>query len=221
MLELFQLRRCQEDLSPSPDHPGCIYGEMSMCLRPCQQVVTPEEYATEAGRVAEFLRTGGKAALQAAQGSRDLLSAEMEFEAAARQHRRAERIAEVLKSRDDLAQEIERQNGIAITPGHGPGCVLLWPLVAGWWRPPASFSIAAAQSESMDSRLRELIAGVTPVAGSAAERHEHLALLARWYYSSWRDGAWIAFESLARFPYRRVVSAISRTVHQTSPAASE
>src|ERR1035437_8650735 len=38
-LDLFQMRRCQEDLVPSPAHPGCIYGEMSMCLRPCQQVV--------------------------------------------------------------------------------------------------------------------------------------------------------------------------------------
>ena len=38
-LDLFQMRRCQEDLVPSPSHPGCIYGEMGMCLRPCQQVV--------------------------------------------------------------------------------------------------------------------------------------------------------------------------------------
>jgi excinuclease ABC subunit C len=27
-LDLFQMRRCQEDLVPSPAHPGCIYGEM-------------------------------------------------------------------------------------------------------------------------------------------------------------------------------------------------
>ena len=29
-LDLFQMRRCQEDLVPSPAHPGCIYGEMGM-----------------------------------------------------------------------------------------------------------------------------------------------------------------------------------------------
>jgi len=28
-LDLFQLRRCQEDLAPSPAHPGCMYGEMA------------------------------------------------------------------------------------------------------------------------------------------------------------------------------------------------
>jgi len=31
-LDLFQLRRCQENLEPSPEHPGCIYGEMGRCL---------------------------------------------------------------------------------------------------------------------------------------------------------------------------------------------
>ena len=43
LLDLFQLRRCQEDLAPRPEHPGCIYGEMNMCLRPCQQVVGVED----------------------------------------------------------------------------------------------------------------------------------------------------------------------------------
>ena len=41
-LDLFQVRRCQEDLQPSPDHPGCIYGEMAQCLRPCQAAVTQD-----------------------------------------------------------------------------------------------------------------------------------------------------------------------------------
>src|SRR5712692_10335630 len=58
-LDLFQMRRCQEDLTPSPAHPGCIYGEMGMCLRPCQQVVSAEEYHREVDRVVDFLRTDG------------------------------------------------------------------------------------------------------------------------------------------------------------------
>src|SRR5947209_6547307 len=31
VLDLFQVRRCQEDLEPRADHPGCIYGEMNLC----------------------------------------------------------------------------------------------------------------------------------------------------------------------------------------------
>ena len=34
---------------PRPTHPGCIYGEMGMCLRPCQQVVGAAEYGHEVG----------------------------------------------------------------------------------------------------------------------------------------------------------------------------
>ena len=220
MLDLFQLRRCQEDLVPSPDHPGCIYGEMNMCLRPCQEVVGVAEYATESARVAEFLHTGGRTALHAAQAARERLSEEMEFEAAARQHKRVERIEEVLKSRDDLARDVDGQNGVAVTPDRQPDSVLLWFLMAGWWRAPLHFSVAAGHSVSMDQRLRELTAGITQERGSVMERQEHLALLARWFYSTWRDGVWIGFDSLARIPYRRVVSAISRTVHENLPAAS-
>ncbi len=54
-LDLFQMRRCQENLEPSPQHPGCIYGEMNRCLRPCQEVVTRDEYLSETKRVEEFL----------------------------------------------------------------------------------------------------------------------------------------------------------------------
>jgi hypothetical protein len=53
---------------------------------------------------------------------------------------------------------------------------------------------------------------------SRQERQEHLALLARWHYSSWRDGEWIQFESPEQAPYRKIVRAISRvhSVAQTS-----
>src|ERR1700727_16757 len=29
LLDLFQIRRCEENLTPTPEHPGCIYGEMA------------------------------------------------------------------------------------------------------------------------------------------------------------------------------------------------
>src|ERR1700752_4339969 len=81
-LDLFQMRRCQEDLAPSPHHPGCIYGEMAMCLRPCQEVVGPAEYGHEVTRVVDFLRTDGQSLLTAIAHSRDRLSEEMMFEEA-------------------------------------------------------------------------------------------------------------------------------------------
>ena len=92
MLDLFQIRRCEENLTPSAEHPGCIYGEMSKCLRPCQEVVSMDEYRSEAGRVEQFLRTSGGSLLETAEAARDRASAEMQFEAAERLHLRVEKI---------------------------------------------------------------------------------------------------------------------------------
>ena len=106
-LDLFQLRRCQENLEPSPSHPGCIYGEMGRCLRPCQQAVGAEEYRSEAMRVAEFLRTSGRSLISSASGERERLSADTDFEAAARAHQRVQKIEEVMGWRDEMARDID------------------------------------------------------------------------------------------------------------------
>ncbi len=211
-LDLFQIRRCQEDLVPSLDHPGCIYGEMAMCLRPCQQAVGPEEYARETGRAAEFLRTGGRSLLDAIAHSRDRLSEEMDFEEAARQHKRYEKVQETLKSRDELAAEVDRLNGVAITRSQAPDAVELWFVRGGVWHGGRRFGFEAPGGKmvSLDSRLRDLFAATEPRKATARERQEYLALLSRWFYSSWRGGEWLSFDSFPDIPYRKLVNAISR-----------
>ena len=83
VLDLFQIRRCEENLEPAPEHPGCMYGEMNRCLRPCQQAVSAQEYAGEVTRVEQFLRTHGDSLIESAEAARDRASKEMQFEAAA------------------------------------------------------------------------------------------------------------------------------------------
>ena len=207
-LDLFQVRRCQEDLEPSPNHPGCIYGEMNMCLRPCQQVVSAEEYRSEANRLADFLATNGTTMLSGIAAARDRLSEEMQFEEAARQHKRFEQVSQVLSGRDDLVASIDQLHGVAVLPSLAADSVRLFFLWQGCWQPAQDFALTS--HVSMDTRLRELAAGLQPVAASRAERQEHLALLARWFYSSWRDGEWIGFPSPAQAAYRKLVRAISR-----------
>ena len=208
MLDLFQVRRCQEDLDPRPDHPGCIYGEMNRCLRPCQQVVSAEEYASEVLRLSEFLADGGSSMLSTIGAARERLSEEMDVEQAARQHKRFEQVNQVLAMRDDLVTSIDRLCGIAVMPSTQPDSARLFFLWQGCWQPAQEFPLTS--HVSLDQRLREVIAGFTPSAVSRQERQEHLALLARWFYSTWRDGEWIGFENLAKIPYRKLVRAISR-----------
>jgi excinuclease UvrABC nuclease subunit len=211
-LDLFQIRRCQEDLVPSPDHPGCMYGEMGMCLRPCQQVVGPAEYSAEVDRVAEFLRSGGTSLVDSLARSRERLSEEMNFEEAARQHKRFEKVQEVLKLRDELVHEVDRCHGLAITRSIAPNAVEIWPVKGGEWTAPLRFVFEAQEGKpvSMDKQLRELLSAVTGKKLTVREREEYLALLSRWYYSSWRDGEWLGFETYDEIPYRKLVHAISR-----------
>jgi hypothetical protein len=218
-LNLFQIRRCQEELAPSIAHPGCIYGEMAMCLRPCQQVVGAEEYASEVRRVSEFLSSGGLTLLQVAKAARERLSEEMNFEEAARQHKRVERIEQVLSLRDELATDIDRLCGFAVAPAIEPGSVNMWPFSRGVWQPPIGFCVAQTNvSISLDQRLRSMVAQLCPPEPDTRERQEHLAILARWYYSSWRDGEWIPFESFQKLPYRRLVNSVSRVSHKGKAA---
>lgn len=210
-LDLFQIRRCFEDLDPSPEHPGCIYGEMAMCLRPCQSAVGDAEYASEVARVTAFLTTDGRSTLHQATAARDLLSEEMQFEDAARQHKRVERIEEVIKLRDELVCDIDRLYGIAITACTQPDHVLLWFVAAGAWQAPVALATGAGDgSVSLDRRLKELAGSQVTIVPERRERQEHLAILSRWYHSSWRDGEWIGCEAFDRLPYRRLVNAISR-----------
>jgi excinuclease ABC subunit C len=213
VLDLFQVRRCPEDLVPSPDHPGCIYGEMMKCLRPCQDAVTREEYASEASRLVHFLETGGASLLDSARAARDRFSQELDFEEAQRQHQRYQRIEQVLRLRDELAADASRLSGVAAAPSPEPGCVELRFLLNGVWAPAVEFRVAADASGEMiplDRRLRELVEAQHPPKVTVRERAEHLALLARWYYSSWRDGQWIAFDGPATLPYRKLVRAVSK-----------
>ncbi len=218
-LDLFQMRRCQEDLVPSPEHPGCIYGEMGMCLRPCQQVVGRDEYLHETARAAEFLKSGGRSLLDVIGSTRDRYSEEMIFEEAARQHKRYEKVQEVLKLRDELARDIDRMHGVAITFSAAPNAVELWIVRGGHWQEPRrlSFEIQEGKPVSLDGKLREIFGRLPMRRLGTRERQEYLALLARWYYSSWRDGEWLAIESFENLPYRKLVHAVSRVARRDIP----
>ena len=220
-LDLFQIRRCEEDLSPSPSHPGCIYGEMNLCLRPCQQAVSREEYLSEVERAVEFLRTQGRSLREVLSAARERLSQELNFEEAARQHRRIEKVEQTLRLRDELAADVERVCGVAVTASTAPASVELWFLLRGAWQATRRLDCRpeAASGLSMDRRLRDLAASVSDRAIASRIREEHLCLLARWYYSSWRDGEWIGFETPDEIPYRRLVRAISRVLAGRSTAA--
>ena len=211
-LDLFLMRRCREEIAPDPAHPGCIYGEMNMCLRPCQAAASQEHYGTEAGRVVQFLSTRGESLMKQFEGERDQASAGLEFEQAARIHKRMEKAREALAQNEDLARDLDRLHGVMVQRSVAPDAVELWCLHQGYLQSPRRLSLAVEEGRpvSLDQKLREMLAGVRSKRRSPRDRAEQLALLVRWQASSWKQGELLLFEDWAQAPYRKLVRAISR-----------
>jgi excinuclease ABC subunit C len=209
VLDLFQVRRCEDNLAPSPEHPGCIYGEMDKCLRPCQAAVSRDEYAHEAARFEQFLRTSGQSLAEPIEAARDRASGSMQFEEAENLHQRAEKIREAAAQAGDLARPLDQLAGVAVAASTVTQAVELLFFIGGRWQSPRRFLLADTvdAGQSLDRRLREMIAGI---ACNGSPNLEHLAILSRWYGSTWRDGEWVGFESPEKIPYRRIVNSIAR-----------
>jgi hypothetical protein len=92
----------------------------------------------------------------------------------------------------------------------------LWFVIQGAWQPPRriTFEVVEGKPVSLDQKLREAVSTLAPMAQTMRDRQEYLAILARWYYSSWRDGEWFGFDSLGNLPYRKLVHAISRVAQK-------
>lgn len=220
VLSLHQLRRCTERLEPSFDHPGCIYGEMNQCLRPCQGAVSPQEYMAEAGRISEFLVTAGRSTVNRLSAARDRAAADLDFEQAAQAHKRLEKAQAALAARDIVVTEVSKLNGVALTRAHSLEGVNMWPLFAGYWQTPIQLYLPACQAKetaSLDAVIRERLQAALEFSTATGSRMEQIALFSRWYYSSWRDGSWFAFETLAQLNYRRLVKAISNLAKPAAP----
>lgn len=211
MLDFFPVRRCEEDLAPHPDHAGCIYGEMNQCLRPCQLVVGPEEYATEVKKLTSFLETRGDSLREAIGHARERASANLEFEEAARQHKRLERAEALARSASEITGDVRQANGVSAVKSEGG--VALYFLIEGVWQEPVAFDSRMKAGESMDRRLREVVDALPEVKATLREREEHLGLLQRWFFSSWRDSEWLAFPTREEVPYRKLVRMISRAAN--------
>ena len=219
MLALFPLRRCTEVLSPHPGHPGCIYGEMNQCLRPCQCAVTAEEYGSESRRVAEFLSSNGKSAVVTLSTAREHASADLDFERAAQIHKRLEKINTAVACRDSVVAAVTEFNGVALTRAAGPNRFHLWPMFQGYWQEPIilDVSVQTSKAKSLDHEIREALAHSLSKVSLEGKRVEQIALFSRWYYSSWRDGQWFPFDTLANLNYRRLVREISNMAKAEKP----
>lgn len=214
MLDLFEIRRCVEQLEPAPDHPGCVWGEIGKCTRPCQKAVSAEEYRAQAGRLVGALESSGDHARRRLEEQRDSASEQLDFEAAARFHALREKAVEAFRSAEAPACELSRLHGVVVQRAAEAEHLLLWPLFQGWLQPPVSLHAPAASAEpvSLDRRVREALDASSLESRTVSDREDDLALLSRWWYSNRKRGELVAFDRWDRIPFRRLVNAVSRTV---------
>ena len=229
-LNLFKIRRCQIKIRRDPTFPGCIYSEMKMCLAPCFAGCTPEEYAQETTCVVNFLSSAGGSLSGELEVEREAASVALDFERAAAVHRRLEKVAEVLRGLPDVARRIDELDAVVLQRAVAEESVQVFVVRAG--RIADFFALRFAQTSkpgSVEEALRERLggAGANSHAAEAIQPEplaDHLALLARWFYSKprageifFRDGDW---------PYRRLIRACGRvlagkTIGESGEAGAE
>ncbi|MGD0442686.1 MAG: excinuclease ABC subunit C [Edaphobacter sp.] len=113
-LDLFKLRRCHEDLHPYPEHPGCIYGEMEKCIKPCKQACTTEQYAAETAAVKKFFDTRGESMIIEIGLAREEASSGMQFEKAAALHAQWQKVKSVQSLVDSIIRPVPQLRAIMV-----------------------------------------------------------------------------------------------------------
>ncbi len=176
--ELFLIRRCYPELHPSPDDPGCIYGEMRKCMAPCQVRCTDEEYAAEARRVLAFLETHGASLIGELEAERDRASAAMLFEEAAAAHAKVAKVKAATALADDLVQPLAELRAVLVMPCPAAGDdaepeVAVFAFMDGCLRGPQKVSLlgvrlAKEQAEVGSSLFAQpMMLAAVPLEGSA------------------------------------------------------
>jgi excinuclease ABC subunit C len=128
ILDLFQLRRCVEDLHPYPEHPACPYFEMKKCLAPCNQTCTPDRHHAEADAVFDTLRTHGASLLASLERERAAASEALEFESASAIHQRYEKAEMALRELPESVRLLSELSAIIVQPSAEAGEVALFRL---------------------------------------------------------------------------------------------
>jgi excinuclease ABC subunit C len=223
-LDFFKMRRCVDDLHPDPAFPGCIYSEMKMCLAPCFKGCTDDEYKNEVSRVQAYFDSGGQSLLREISAGRDQASANLEFEAAAAEHARLEKLRPVLSQLPEIVHRIDRLAGVMVQRSSTAEAVSLFRIDAGCIAGPATFPIQSAEhtkSQSMEARVQEALNSLpATVAKTALESAEHLALLRRWFYRGSRVGEIFFADENGNLPMRRMVRGIARVYRGEKPEHS-
>ncbi len=228
MLDFFKVRRCQIKIRRDPSFPGCLYSELKMCLAPCFAGCSKEEYDAEVGRLVRFLDTNSLSLHDSLTVDRESASEQLDFEKAAAIHKKLEKLDDVLRGKPDLSRRIQDLDAVILQRTTDEQSLALFAVLCGRLAEPFILQFGdTGKPASAEETVRDYLEGVcgVPAAAdanvrrSAAELGEHLALVARWFFSSPREGE--IFFREKDWPYRKILRACSRLLAPKKGPAKE
>lgn len=187
LLGATRLRICDGRLHPRADHPGCWYGEVGRCLRPCDGSVDEAGYAAAVARLEELLEGAPSGLVTALAAQRDALAEALQFEAAAELQRQLIELERVLGRRERISPAIDSHHVVVIDRGRA---VLI---AGGRYR-------GSAAPESIDAAALRATYGEPPPRGGrlTADDVDELRQVATWLAE--RRGARIVYVALPLDP---------------------
>ena len=218
-LDFFKVRRCQIKIRRDPSFPGCMYSEMKMCLAPCFAGCTKDDYDVEVQKLVQFLDTSGGSLRDSLEHERESASEQLDFEHAAALHKKVEKLDDALRGSPELPRRIQNLTAVILQRSAEDQTIAVYAVRGGWLTEPTfvRFAEIAGQPRSAEQIFRQYLEGsASQPAGSSASAitpskntlSEHLWLVARWYYSSPREGE--IFFREKDWPYRRIMRGCSR-----------
>lgn len=179
-----------------------------MCLAPCFAGCTDAEYQSEVRQVVDFLNSQGNSLLHSLETERAQASESLEFERAAKVHQRIEKLNEALRLRSELVRNLRDLHAVMLLPAAEEKAVVFFRITGGEIRGPAALSLDenSPNPAPLDHQLRDLLAALDTKPGPRRlPPWEHLSLLARWYYSSFRQGELVMLNPDQAIPHARLI----------------
>jgi hypothetical protein len=144
------------------------------------------------------------------EAQRDEASEALDFEAAARVHKRLQKLDECWRGISDLCALLNQLDGVAVTAGSHEGEVRLWPVHSSRLHQAVTLTLDGLGGHAIAERITQNLSQRSLEAEETAG--EALAILTKWAASSWCDGEWVKFEYAAKPPLRKIANA-ARRVH--------
>ena len=128
---VFKLRTCAGRLHPAPEATPCLSGQVGACTAPCAARVDEVAYRAQVDACLAFLDGRDDLPLAWLTARRDVLAAELRFEAAAQAQRDIELLDSLRRRQQRLDWVVTRQNFVVLVPAETREAAVLYAVLGG------------------------------------------------------------------------------------------